>query len=110
MAIATGKNMNYPYNSTNSMGDQDFGSDGGMHNFLHYIEDNSSPVTISYLGSMVSLYYSTYATGVFKCCAAIYGVPTRDYGFDPDFLDINKMPPGTPRFRDVVNLGFQQVF
>lgn len=109
MAIATGKNMNYPYNATNAMGDQDFGSDGGMHNFLHYIEDNS-PATISYLGSMVSLYYSTYATGVFKCCAAVYGVPTRDYGFDPDFLDLNKMPPGTPRFRDVVNLGFQQVF
>ncbi len=109
MAIATGKNMNYPYNSTNADGDGDFGTDGGTHNFLHYIESQSGH-TVSYLGSMVSLYYSMYATGVHKGGNAVYSVPTRDYGFDPDFLDLNKMPPGTPRFRDVVNLGFQQVF
>lgn len=109
MAIATGKNMNYPYNSTNAAGDGDFGTDGGTHNFLHYIESQGGH-TVSYLGSMVSLYYSMYATGVHKTGNAVYSVPTRDYGFDPDFLDINKMPPGTPRFRDVVNLGFQQVF
>ena len=110
MAIASGKNMNYPYNATWAAGDDDFGLDGGAHNFLRYLE-NMNGTTVSYLGSMVSLYYSMYATGVFKCCDyAVYQWPTRDYAFDSDFLDLTKMPPGTPRFRDVVNLGFQQVF
>ncbi len=35
--------------------------------------------------------------------------PTRAYAFDTDFLDLDKLPPGTPRFRDVVNLGFRQI-
>ena len=36
--------------------------------------------------------------------------PTRAYAFDTDFLDLSKLPPGTPKFRDVVNVGFQQVY
>jgi hypothetical protein len=130
MAIASGKNMNYPYPSYSNP-DEDAGLDGGAHNFLRYLEDWYNTNSIShYLGSMVSLYYSMYATGTFKCCGmAVYdwpnnpsvGTPTqcqstpskcpgRDYRFDSDFLDLTKMPPGTPTFRDVVNVGFQQVF
>lgn len=58
---------------------------------------------------MVSLYYSEYANGTFKCCKRVYGAPTRNYSFDDDFLDPAKLPPGTPRFRDIVNLGFRQI-
>src|SRR5581483_8174253 len=108
MAIAMGKNRFFP-KPTWAGAPNDFGTDGGVHNFLRYLE-NWGGSTSNYLGSMVSLYYSAYATGVFKCCGTVYSPPTRAYAFDQDFTDLSKMPPGTPRFRDVVSLGFQQVF
>ena len=68
-----------------------------------------SDETFNYRGSLVSLYYSEYANGIYKCCEAVYSPPTRAYAFDTDFLDLDKLPPGTPRFRDVVNLGMRQI-
>ena len=108
VAIATGKNINFPQPAFAGV-PQDFGTDGGVHNFLRYLE-NWGGATLNYRGSMVSLFYSQYATGVFKCCATVYNPPTRAYAFDLDFLDISKLPPGTPKFRDVDNVGFQQVY
>jgi hypothetical protein len=108
VAIATGKNINFPQPGFAGV-PQDFGTDGGVHNFLRYLE-NWGNATLNYRGSMVSLFYSQYATGVFKCCGTVYSPPTRNYAFDTDFLDLSKLPPGTPRFRDIVNVGFQQVF
>ncbi len=108
VAIASGKNRNFPL-PTFAGAPADFGTDGGVHNFLRYLE-NWGGDTSNYLGSMVSLYYSMYDTGVYKCCGTVYAAPTRNYAFDSDFLDISKMPPGTPTFRDVDNLGFQRVF
>jgi len=108
VAIASGKNINFPQPGFPGV-PQDFGTDGGVHNFLRYLE-NWGGATLNYRGSMVSLFYSQYATGVFKCCGTVYSPPTRNYAFDTDFLDLSKLPPGTPKFRDVVNVGFQQVF
>jgi len=108
VAIATGKNINFPQPGFAGV-PQDFGTDGGVHNFLRYLE-NWGNATLNYRGSMVSLFYSQYATGVFKCCGTVYSPPTRKYAFDTDFLDLSKLPPGTPKFRDIVNVGFQQVF
>jgi hypothetical protein len=114
VAIATGKNISFPVapylgqpgvTSTNP----DYGTDGGVHNFLRFLE-NWGGKDINYRGSMASMYYSMYATGVFKCCNSVYGAPNRKYAFDLDFLDLSNMPPGTPTVTDVVNLGFQQVF
>ena len=108
VAIATGKNINFP-KPTFAGAPKDFGTDGGVHNFLRYLEDWGGQ-TSNYVGSMVSLYYSMYGTGVYKCCGTVYSPPTRNYAFDTDFQDLSKMPPGTPRFRDVVSLGFQRVY
>jgi hypothetical protein len=108
VAIASGKNINFPQPGFAGV-PQDFGTDGGVHNFLRYLE-NWGGQTLNYEGSMVSLFYSQYATGVFKCCGTVYSPPTRAYAFDTDFLDLSKLPPGTPKFRDVVNVGFQQVY
>jgi hypothetical protein len=108
VAIATGKNINFPQPTFAGV-PQDFGTDGGVHNFLRYLE-NWGGSTLNYRGSMVSLFYSQYATGVFKCCGTVYSPPTRNYAFDTDFLDLSQLPPGTPKFRDVVNVGFQQVY
>ena len=108
LAIATGKNINFP-SAPYAGVSQDFGTDGGVHNFLRFLESWGGR-NIYYRGSMASMYYSEYATGVFKCCTSVYGAPTRNYAFDLDFNDLSNMPPGTPTVTDVVNLGFQQVF
>jgi hypothetical protein len=85
----------------------DFGTDGGVHNFLRYLETWGGS-TSHYNGSMVSLYYAEYTTGVFKCCGMVYSPPTRQYHFDLDFTNLSEMPPGTPRFQEVVNVGYKQ--
>jgi hypothetical protein len=106
VAIAGGKNINFP---KPSWGAQDFGTDGGVHNFLRYLE-NWGGTTLYYKGSLVSLYYATYNTGTFKCCTAVYGAPVRNYSFDLDFSQPQGLPPGTPLFRDVDSLGYRQLF
>jgi hypothetical protein len=106
LAIAGGKNMNFP---KPAWGADDYGTDGGTHNFLRYLEDWSGQ-TLNYKGSLVSLYYSTYNTGVYKCCTVVYSPPTRNYSFDADFALPGGLPPGTPLFRDVDTLGYRQLF
>ncbi len=106
VAIAAGKNRSFPHPSWTTA--QDYGLDGGTHNFLRYLE-NWGGQTLHYRGSLVSLYYSQYAVGIYKCCETVYTPPTRDYGFDSDFTFPDKLPPGTPRFRDIVNLHFRQI-
>ena len=107
-AIAAGKNISFP-RPTSWSPYQDFGTDGGMHNFLRYIEDWSN-ANSNYQGSIVSLYYSQYATGVNKCCTIVYNPPTRNYSFDQLFLTPTNLPPGTPMFRDVDNVSYRQDF
>lgn len=107
MAIAAGKNMNFP--QPNGTGN-DFGTDGGVHNFLRYIENWGNGSTLYYRGSLVSLYYSQYATGIFKCCTLVYSPPNRQYFFDSDFLTPADLPPGTPMLQDINNLSYWQNF
>ena len=112
MAIAAGKSIPFPEPGwATAAGLQDFGTDGGMHNFLRYIENRgANSATVNYAGSLISMYYSQYATGIFKCCNAVYGAPQRNYFFDTQFLNPANLPPGTPMFQDVVSLGFHQSF
>ncbi len=112
MAIAAGKSIPFPEPGwATAAALQDFGTDGGMHNFLRYLEDRGAGgAIVNYAGSLISMYYSQYDTGIFKCCNAVYGAPTRNYFFDTQFLNPNNLPPGTPMFQDVVSLGFHQNF
>jgi len=107
VAIAAGKNMNFPY--LTSFPSVDFGTDGGVHNFLRYIE-NWGGATLQYRGSLVSLFYAEYATGVFKCCQQVYSPPSRQYFFDKDFLTPTNLPPGTPMLQDIDTLSYWQNF
>ncbi len=112
VAVAGGKNVNFPFPGWETAVDYGFGTDGGVHNFLRFIEDWQDPgATLNYMGSLVSLYYSTYNTGTFKCCAySVYQPPTRNYIFDPNFTQPQNLPPGTPFFRDIDNLSYRQNF
>ncbi len=106
MAVAGGKNIPFPQPA---WGGQDMGTDGGLHNFLRYLE-NWGAVNLWYDGSLVSMYYSEYNTGIFKCCTTVYSPPSRKYYFDTLFLNPANLPPGTPMFQDVVNLSYRQNF
>jgi Tfp pilus assembly protein PilX len=106
MAVAGGKNIPFPQPA---WGAQDFGTDGGMHNFLRYLE-NWGGVTVNYNGSMVSMYYAEYATGTFKCCTTVYSAPPRNFHFDTQFLNPSNLPPATPQFQDIDNLSYHQNF
>lgn len=86
---------------------QDMGTDGGVHNFLRYIE-NWGGATLNFRGSIVSLYYNRQATGTYKCCTTVYSPPGRGYNFDTDFLTPNLLPPRTPMFRDINTIGFSE--
>ena len=107
MAISGGKNVPFPQPTWTGVA-SDFGTDGGMHNFLRYLENWNN--TLHYNGSMVSMYYAEYDTGTFKCCTVVYNPPTRDYYFDTLFLNPANLPPGTPMLEDIVSMSYRQNF
>jgi len=106
VAVAAGKGISFPQPTLYATG-QDFGTDGGVHNFLRYIE-NWGGSTLNYRGSMISLYFNRQGTGVYKCCNVVYSPPTRGYNFDSDFLTPALLPPRTPMFRAINTIGFTE--
>ena len=105
VAIAGGKNVTFNHPGTTAI---DYGTDGGVHNFLRYLE-NWSGVFSHYRGSMVSFYFAHYGTGAFKT-GEVYSPPNRDYSFDDDFRQAANMPPGTPVLLNITNLAYHQDF
>jgi Tfp pilus assembly protein PilX len=109
MAVSGGKNIPFPQPGWAGVA-KDFGTDGGLHNFLRLLENWGNGSILHYNGSLVNMYYSEYNTGTFKCCTVVYGAPQRDFFFDTLFLNPNNLPPGTPMFQDIVNLSYHQNF
>ncbi len=107
VAVIAGKQLSFP-RPTGFSTPSDFGTDGGTHNFLRYIERWSGR-TLHYRGSIVSFYTSRQGIGVYKCCKNVYKPPARDFEFDDDFLQPSLLPPRTPMFRDINTTGFSQV-
>jgi hypothetical protein len=112
LAVAAGKNIAF-YNTAQNP-EFSYGMDGGVHNFLRFLEDWDGPASANtlqslyYKGSIVSLYWSYQATGPFKCCNLVYNPPNRQYTFDSLFALPQNLPPGTPMFRNVDNLTYRQ--
>jgi hypothetical protein len=111
VAISGGKNIDFPVNVCCAWsGTDDWGTDGGVHNFIRQLE-NWGGDTLNYKGSLVSMYYSTYATGTDKNGGGTtYEPPNRNFVFDPLFTQPQNLPPGTPLFRDIDNLSYRQSF
>lgn len=102
-AIIGGKGIPFPQvGATN-----DFGTDGGVHNFLRFIENWG--IVCHYEGSMVSFYYNRQAVGTYKG-TGVYAPPNpRDYHFDLNFtLGPAYLPPQTPKLKSVNTIGFSQ--
>lgn len=87
---------------------QDYGTDGGVHNFLRYVE-NWGGQTLNYKGSIIYMYYARQANATFKCCTTVYSPPTRGYNFDTNFLTPALLPPRTPLFRDLNTTGWTRL-
>ncbi len=105
VAIIAGKGI--PFLQTAGSG-QDYGTDGGVHNFLRYLEGWGA--NLYYQGSLVSFYYTRQAIGIYKCCNTVYGPPTRVYDFDPTFANGPQwLPPRTPTLRSINTIGFTQM-
>jgi len=110
-AVLAGKEVSFhipPWDNTAVDGSQDFGTDGGVHNFLRFLE-HWNGATLNYEGSLVSLFYNRQATGLFNSGGNNYSPPTRGYKFDVNFLDPTLLPPRTPMFRDINTTGFTQL-
>jgi hypothetical protein len=86
----------------------DFGTDGGVHNFLKFLETWAG-INCYYEGSLVSFYYARQAVGTYKNWGAVYSPPNRNYFFDQNFtLGPQYLPPRTPSLRSINTIGFSQ--
>jgi hypothetical protein len=74
---------------------------GGVNNLPRLLEAWSGH-TFTLNGSLVCLFDSAKATSPFQNPGVYYSAPTRNINFDPNFLDPNKLPPGTPALRTLV--------
>lgn len=71
---------------------------GGVENFPRFLEDWTGH-TFTYNGSMICMYYSAIATGLWKGIGStydIYNPPNRNWAWDQNFQYRDKLPPGTP--------------
>lgn len=109
MGVIAGKGINFPYPNNNTGDPANFGSDGGAHNFLRFVENWGASSIFNYRGSMVSLFTSRQAVGAWKCCRNVYVPPGRTVVFEEEFLDPMLLPPRTPMFRDINTLTFRQL-
>ena len=93
-------------NATPNQGGGDPRLNGGVHNFLRFLETWGN--NLNYDGSLINLYNSHNNNGAFKCCNNVYSPPTRNWVFDATFLDVNRLPPGTPYFQYAQTTGFER--
>ena len=68
---------------------------GGVHNLTRFLE-NWSGDTLVYNTSLVCLFASQMATNQYQLPGVYAMPPTRLWGFDVNFYNPSKLPPGTP--------------
>ena len=81
---------------------------GGLENFPRFLERWSGR-SLTFRGSLVSLFFSTQGNGPWGCCN-YYAPPIRDWKFDLRFNDPANMPPGTPVVGNVIHTAFRPIF
>lgn len=74
---------------------------GGVENYPRFLEKWSGR-TFTYNGSMVVMFNSQFATNGWKYGGSVYEAPTRRWAFDLNFMDGNKLPPGTPQLTAMI--------
>ena len=93
MASETTVNCSYMTGNQNT-GEGGSGYNGGYENLPRFLEDWSN-VKLNWRGSAVDVWLSKEATYPWSY-GGYYKAPNRNWAFDEDLRDINKLPPGTP--------------
>lgn len=82
---------------------------GGAENFLRLLEDwsqnsnaHNGAGILTYNGSIVVMFNSKYATNSWQQTGNYYNPPNRQWGFDLNFTQPDKLPPMTPQVRSIV--------
>jgi Tfp pilus assembly protein PilX len=78
---------------------------GGLENFPRFLEDWTNK-NFTYGGSLVCLWQSQRATGRWVYGSPIYAAPNRIWSYN---MNVNSMPPGTPRVRNLQRIQWYQV-
>ncbi len=78
---------------------------GGLENLVRFLE-NWSNVTFNYSGSLVCLWQSAHANSNWPGTGTVYNPPNRVWSYG---INVNKLPPGTPRVRYVMKFGWRVV-
>jgi hypothetical protein len=81
---------------------------GGVENYVRLLEDWGSK-RLTYYGSMINLYGSQQSTAHWQSTGNYYQAPARNWYFDVNFLNPNKLPPGTPVLRSLMRGQWVQV-
>jgi hypothetical protein len=89
-------------------GNVDMGAsyNGGLENLPRLLE-HWGGIQLTLLGSLAALWQSQYADGPFGN-SGVYAAPVRNWNFDSDFLDLNKLPPETPRIYKITVTGWER--
>lgn len=89
---------------------------GGVENFPRFLE-NWSGVAFTYTGSLVSLFFSARASGLWGNSANVgypdlgyYTPPNRVWSFDVNFRFPDRLPPGTPSVGTVLQTAFRPLY
>jgi hypothetical protein len=85
---------------------------GGLENFPRFLEDWSGR-TLTYRGSLVSLFQTQFSFGVWGNTlqgGRYYQPPNRDWRFEMRFRDPRNLPPGTPRVGTVIQTAYRSLF
>lgn len=90
---------------------------GGLENFPRFLE-NWSAATFTYTGSLVSLFPSQFASGLWNnttnvapnAAGGYYDPPTRNWQFDINFRFPERLPPGTPSVGTVLQTAFRPIY
>lgn len=89
---------------------------GGLENLPRFLE-NWSGVIFRYTGSLVSLYQSRFAAGLWGntnnvgyAAGGYYDPPTRQWSFDVNFRFPERLPPGTPSVGTVLQTAFRPIY
>ena len=97
---------------------------GGVQNFARMLEDwGSGTQTFFYRGSMIKLDTPQEYNGPYTNVASVadgnsdpasnyfyYSYPSRDFGYDTDFNNFDKLPPLTPRVLNLVQEVFKRQY
>ena len=81
---------------------------GGVENYIRLQEDWGGH-RLTYYGSMINVYDSEESTAHWQQTGNYYNAPSRNWYFDTNFLNPNKLPPGTPILRNLMRGQWVQV-